>query len=308
MASILNSVFPIFTLIALGGVLKTLRVISDDFIRVSDRLIYYIFFPALLFWKIGKPSQTLGLEGNVIAAVLCAVFVAFVLSLVYIKFSGMRDREAGSFSQGCYRFSTYVGMAVVMADLGEDGVRQFGVLISFVIPFINVLAVSSMVWFSGDRSSPGVQTSLLVRSTLSNPLIIACVLGIVHSRFGNPLPVFVDNWLKLMSLAALPLALIAIGGSLTFTAFGKHFKYSAVAAVIKLMVLPVVGYGLLHAFHVSGVPFKVAMIYFALPTSPNNYILSALLNSDLGLAAAAIVLSTLLSLPALSVTLAIFGG
>ncbi len=308
MVSILNSVFPIFALIALGSVLKTLRVITDDFIRVSDRLIYYIFFPVLLFWKIGKPAQTLGVDGSFIAAVLCAVFVVFVLSLVYVKFSGMQDREVGSFTQGCYRFSTYVGMAVVMADSGEEGVRQFGVLISFVIPFINVLAVSSMVWFSGDHSSRGVRTSLLLRSTLSNPLIIACVLGGLHSRFGSSFPVFVENWLRLMSLAALPLALIAIGGSLTFTAFGRHFKYSAVAAVFKLMVMPLVGYGFLHAFHVAGVPFRVAMIYFALPTSPNNYILSALLNSDLGLAAAAIVLSTLLSLPALSATLAIFGG
>jgi predicted permease len=133
------------------------------------------------------------------------------------------------------------------------------------------------------------------------------VLGIAFSWQGIALPTFVDNTLRLMSLLALPLALLAIGGSLTLDAFGHHFRYSLVAAVIKLVVLPLIGYGLLHAFHVSGVSFKVAMIYFALPTSPNNYILSALLNSDLGLAAAAIVLSTLLSLPALSVTLAIFG-
>jgi malonate transporter and related proteins len=308
MVSILNSVFPIFAVIALGSILKALRVINDDFIRVSDRLIYYIFFPALLFWKIGKPAKTVSVDENFIAAVLCSVFVVFVLSLVYAKLIGMPDHEVGSFSQGCYRFSTYVGMAVVIADLGEEGVRQFGVLISFVIPFINVLAVSSMVWFSGENHSGKLRTSLLLRSTLSNPLIVACVAGIVFSRFGAPLPVFVDNALGLMSLLALPLALLAIGGSLTCSAFGKHFVHSLTAAAFKLIVMPVVGYGFLHVFHVSGVPYKVAMIYFALPTSPNNYILSALLNSDLSLAVATIVLSTLLSLPALSATLAIFGG
>jgi malonate transporter and related proteins len=308
MVSILNSIFPIFTMIALGSVLKGLRVINDDFIRVSDRLIYYILFPALLFWKIGKPAKALLLEWNVIAAVLCAVFVAFVLSLVVAWLVGMPDHEVGSFSQACYRFSTYVGMAVVMTDLGEEGVRQFGVLIGFAIPFINVLAVSSMVWFSGEGRSGGFKTALLVRSTLSNPLIVACVLGMAYAWMGVPLPIFLDNALSMMSLLALPLALLAIGGSLTFTAFGKYFGLSAVAAVIKFLILPIVGYCFLQAFGVQGVPFKVAMIYFVLPTSPNNYILSALLHSDLDLAVAAIVLSTLLSLPALSVTLAIFGG
>ena len=308
MVSILNSIFPIFSLIALGSALKALRVINDDFIRVSDRLIYYIFFPVLLFWKIGKPAKTLSAEWNVIAAVLCAVFVAFLLSLLVAKLTRMPDHAVGSFSQACYRFSTYVGIAVVMTAVGEEGVRQFGVLVSFVIPFINVLAVSSMVWFSGEGNSGGYRTALLLKSTLTNPLIIACVLGIVYSRFGLPLPVFLDNALALMSLLALPLALMAIGGSLTFAAMGEHFTYSALAAVIKLILLPFIGYGFLCAFQVHGVPFKVAMIYFVLPTSPNNYILSALLNSDLRLAAAAIVLSTLLSLPALSVTLAIFAG
>jgi len=201
-----------------------------------------------------------------------------------------------------------VGMAVVMTDLGEEGGRQFGVLIGFAIPFINVLAVSSMVWFSGEGSSRGFRTALLVRSTLSNPLIVACVFGIAYARLGMPWPLFLDNVLSLMSLLTLPLALLAVGGSMTFTAFGKHFGSSATAAGIKLLVLPLIGCCFLHAFGVQGVPFKVAMIYFALPTSPNNYILSALLHSDLSLAVAAIVLSTLLSLPALSVTLAIFGG
>jgi malonate transporter and related proteins len=67
----------------------------------------------------------------------------------------------------------------------------------------------------------------------------------------------------------------------------------------------VTGYYILHAFQVTGPQFRVAMIFFALPTSPNNYILSVLLDSDVGLATSSIVLSILLSMVALSVTLMI---
>jgi malonate transporter and related proteins len=306
MLPILNSIFPIFAVIALGSILRRLSFIDDGFMTTSDRLIYYIFFPALLFWKIGRPSGTSMVDWAMIAGVLSAVFVVFVLSLVFAWLARMPNVQVGSFSQACYRFSTYVGMAVVMTDMGESGVREFAVLIGFVIPFINVLAVSSLLWYGLEteaRSGAGV---LLLRSTVTNPLIIACVLGMLYSLLDTPLPGFINNCLQLMSLLALPLALISIGGCLTFRSLGRHFTYAGVGAVFKLVLMPFVGYVLLQAFGVKGQEFKVAMIYFALPTSPNNYILSALLNSDLELAASSIVLSTLLSLGALSVTLVLF--
>ncbi len=308
MILILNSVVPIFAIIALGHFLRRLEFIDDTFIAASDRLIYYIFFPALLFWKIGKPAADATIETRLILAVLCAVFIVFVLSLVFVKLVRMPDYAVGSFSQGCFRFSTYIGMAVMFAALGEEGLRQLGVLIGFVIPFINVLAVTTLIWFSGESYAWPRKVALLVKATLLNPLIIACMLGILYSKLNTPFPVFLDNTLGLASLLALPLALVSIGGSLTLAKLQGHLKYSSAAGVFKLIILPVVGYFCLKIFAVSESPFKVAMIYFALPTSPANYILSAQLNSDVDLATAAIVFSTLLSIGSLSATLMIYGG
>lgn len=45
-----------FALIALGSVLKQLRLTSDDFLRTSDKLVYFVFFPVMLFWKTGTPE------------------------------------------------------------------------------------------------------------------------------------------------------------------------------------------------------------------------------------------------------------
>jgi len=306
MPPILNSVLPIFAIIALGCVLKRLKLTDDAFLSVTDRLIYYIFFPVLLFWKIGKPAPGEAVEWGFVIAVLISVFAVFAVSLLFVKIRGVPDFEVGSFSQGCYRFSTYIGMAVILTAVGEEGVRNFGVLIAFVIPFINVLAVSSLIWFSGQEYSFREKASFLIRAMISNPLIIACLAGLFYSTLQTPFPVFVENTFSLLSLLTLPLALISIGGSLTFAKFQDHFNLSAVAAGFKLALLPLVGYGMFHFFQVSDVPFKVAMIYFALPTSPNNYILSGQLNSDVDLAAASIVLSTLLSMASLSITLMLF--
>lgn len=306
--AVLDTVLPVFALMALGSMLKRVDAIDARFIEVSDRLIYYVFFPGLLFWKIGKPGALAGVDRSFVLAVLAGVFAVFVLCLLFTRIVRMPDREVGSFSQACYRFSTYVGMATALSALGDEGARLFGLLIGFCIPFINVLAVSSLIWFARESSTSGRRGRYLLTSTVSNPLILACGAGMIASYCGVHLPGWLDKTLALMSFMALPLALICIGGSLGFAAFNRHIKASFAAACFKLIALPAIGYGLLTLFEVQGIGAKVAMIYFALPTSPNNYILSAQLDSDTDLATASIVLSTLLSLVSLSAVLALFVG
>jgi hypothetical protein len=149
---ILNSLFPVFALIILGTLLKHYRLTGDVFFKTSDRLVYYVFFPAMLFWKIGGASTVDGgVDLKYCLAAICSVLSVYILSSTYIKVFNVEDFKAGSFSQSCYRFNTYIGMAVVLNALGEKGVALFGILIGFVIPVINILAVSTLIWFSGKR-------------------------------------------------------------------------------------------------------------------------------------------------------------
>ena len=60
---ILDSVFPVFALIGLGVVLHRRNLTDRAFLRQGDRLVYYVFFPALLFWKIGGADRLLAEMG-----------------------------------------------------------------------------------------------------------------------------------------------------------------------------------------------------------------------------------------------------
>ena len=281
-------------------------MIDENFVRVSDRLVYYIFLPLLLFWKIGKPVAAVTVEWRFIAGALLAIFTVFLLSLIIAKVLKMPARAVGSFSQDCYRFNSYIGIAVILTAIGENGVKEFGVLIGFAVPLINVLAVSSMIRYSGQDDSLGRRWSFLFKSVAANPLIISCLLGILYSNLGIPFPILVERLLDLMAAMSLPLALISVGGSLTFSKFRGHFAYSLIAGFCKLVALPTLGYLFLKQLNIGETAFKVAMIYFALPTSPQNRILSALLDSDPDLDTSAVVLSTMLSIVSLSVILILF--
>ena len=302
---VLNNLFPVFALLLFGHLLKRRGLTHDAFLKTADKLVYYIFFPSLLFWKIGAAASGQVGDPGLYKAVICAVISIFVISSLYIKVFSVPAYQAGSFSQSCYRFNTYIGMAVILNALGEDGARQFSILIGLIIPIINILAVSTLSWHSGEKVSLLQRVWLTAKALISNPLIIACLAGIVYSKLIGGFPIFIDNTFRLAAFVTLPLALFSIGGTLTLGGMKNHLKLSLVACLFKLILLPIIGFLFLKLFNATGISFKVGMIYFALPTSTALYILSSQLSSDTQLASAAIALSTILSFISLSVALLI---
>jgi predicted permease len=302
---VLNSLFPVLVLIAMGATLKQWHLTTAEFLKAADRLVYFIFFPALLFWKIGGAPAAGGFNGPFYLAAALAVLLIYLVSLVYIRWR-VPAFQAGAFSQSCYRFNTYIGMAIVINAFGEAGVRQFGILIGILIPIINVLAVSTLTWYA-EGSAAGGRLRQAARAMVSNPLIIACVVGLLYSHTVGGFPQFVDNALGLMAAITLPMALLSIGGALTLAGLRDYWQPALSGTFFKLVLLPITGFSLLRWMGITGQELQIGMIFFALPTSPAIYVLSSQLKSDTQLASAAIVLSTLLSFVSLTIVLTVFG-
>ncbi len=300
---VINSLFPIFILLLLGWILKRWGLTDSLFLKTSDRLIYYFFFPVMLFWKIGGASFEQGIDWHFCLASLLALLTMFGLSTLVIQLFRISAFQAGSFSQSCYRFNTYIGVAVILNSLGAEGMKYFGIIIGFAIPLINVFAVSLLIWFSGREIDIRKRISISARALVSNPLILGCLAGIAYSSLIGSFPVFINNSLSLISMVTLPLALISIGGSLSFAGLQGNLPLSFLAAILKLVALPAIGWLYFYLFNVTGIPFKVGMIFLTLPASTAIYVLSSQMNSDTELASSAIVLSTLLSFFSLSVVL-----
>jgi hypothetical protein len=287
----------------LGSLLRKAGLTEETYLKTSDKLVYYVFFPIMLFWKIGGSAQQETVAWSFLLAALLTLGLMFIISTAVIAFGPVTSFEAGSFSQSCYRFNTYIGVAVVLHSLGEQGIALFGILIAIAIPLVNVFAVSTLIWFSGDGSALRNRSLIVAKAVVANPLIIGCLLGLIYGRMFSSFPVFIDNSLQLISIITLPLALVSIGGSLSFTGIQKHVRLSLLATLLKLLVLPVSGYIMFRLFQVSGTSFKVGMIFFCLPASTAIYVLSSQLKSDTELASSAILVSTLLSFISLSVAL-----
>lgn len=301
---IVNALFPVLALLLAGCAFKRWKLTNQAFLAASDRLVYYVFFPLMLFWKIGSAPFVLASGGwRYLLASGLAVILVCGASLVFIRRRPVAPFKAGSFNQGCYRFNTYIGMAVALNAFGESGVQLYSILVGILVPLINVLCVPVLIWFSEENAHKGNRLVFILKQLLVNPLILACVLGILYSRLVGFFPIAVENSLKLFSQVTLPLALFSIGGSLTFTNLRANMELAFFASLFKLIALPFAGLCMLALLGVTGLAWKVSLLFFALPTSTAIYILSSQLRSDIELASGIIVMSTLLSFVSMSVVL-----
>ena len=304
---ILANVFPVFALIAAGALLRRRGLTDRAFLRTGDRLVYYAFFPALLFWKIGGTPVAAAVPWRLWAAGLGAILVMWLLSVAWIAAARVAPFRAGAFSQATYRFNTYVAIAVVFNAQGNAGVARLGELLGLAIPLCNVLAVVTLIWFSRESLDQQARARLTVKALVQNPLILACLAGMLWVRLLPPWPQAVDNTLRLASSFTLPFALISIGGALTFAGLRERLPLAVAATVLKVAVLPVLGWYALGLAGVRGPDVLTAMLFFAMPASTAMYVLSSQLGGDADLSSAVIVLSTLASFFSLSAVLLLLG-
>ncbi len=105
--------------------------------------------------------------------------------------------------------------------------------------------------------------------------------------------------LRLLSGLSLPLALISLGASLSFQGIGNYRLSTALAVLLKLLFLPLLGLILLQSSDVSGLDYRITVLLLACPTAVVTYIMAVELGGEPDLAASIVMISTLLSMASL---------
>ena len=141
---VLNGVVPIFIVVFIGWFLKQKDFLTDDFVRVADKLVFKLLLPCFLFTKVAD-MDTDSFQSTDAAVVLFALAAVLVVSfgLLAVCTPLIRDSaKRGSFVQGVYRSNTAI-LGVPFAEnlFGAEGARVAAILLAFVVPLYNVIAV-----------------------------------------------------------------------------------------------------------------------------------------------------------------------
>ncbi len=298
-------VLPIFLVIALGTLIKHLKLLDDTFLQQTNRLVYVIFLPLLLFYKIGNADFSRSFNPSLVLGSALVIAAGFAISWIY---TGKRQYPAairGSFCQGSFRGNlAYIGLAICLNAYGDEGLTKAGILMGFIVPVLNLFAILALLLpHHNDKTN---KISSLLVPTLLNPLIIASFLGIIWSYFQLPIPTIIDHSLKITTGLTLPLALLAIGGGFSFARIKGDLKLAGIASTIKLAVLPLLAIAFLVPLQVTGMDLGIGILIAGTPTATATYIMAQQMDGDAELAGSIVMLATLASAFSYTILLLLF--
>lgn len=305
---VLNTLAPVFLLIAVGVWLQRSGLVSAGFLKEANRVTYWLGLPALLFTQLTRSFHEATGAEKMLAAMAIASVVVIAVAYVVARMLRVPGASAGTFVQGAFRGNlAFVGLPViyVMPDaVLPGGVSAKAAAVVVVAPMMvayNLVGVVVLL-LSQHKLGWGM-VAPFVKQLLSTPPLVATVAGIGFALMGWTLPAAVDTAMLALGEMALPLGLLGVGGSLA--SIGEHVGGRAAwgAAVLKTMVSPLAGWAVGRAMGLGELELKMVMIFMATPTAIISYAVAVELKGDEGIASGAIVLSVLTSVVSLAVVI-----
>lgn len=291
MEYIFTSLVPVFGLILIGYFFKRISFPSHEFWPLADKLTYFVLMPALLIYTLSKAKLDIN-SVNLVLVSLLAIFLTMIFLIVFNKLSPTNNSSFTSIIQGGIRFNTYVFLALSSSIFGNEGLILSAIILTFAIPFINILCVTVFAIYSQNNKLDFIY---LVKSIVKNPLIIGCFIGGSLNILNISLPISISNIFKILSEAALPLGLLSIGYALVLKDMKNVKKDLFISSFAKFMILPIFIYTLGNLFDLNETMIAVLVLFSLLPTAPSSFILARQLGGDLPLMTTIITVQTLLS-------------
>ncbi len=301
MSNVLAALWPLFALIVAGYYAHKLGLLSEGFWSGAEKLNYFVLFPALLVNSLATAPLHNPALPRLMVAVLLTLGLCVAGLLVMRRVRRWPASRFGVFLQGTVRFNTYLGLAIVSSLYGKEGLVLSAVMLALIVPVVNVLSVLAL---TSDRHP---SASTIVLPLIKNPLILACVIGVLLNLAGIELRGGADRLVALLAATSLPLGLLCVGAALKIGELHGELPALISNSLIRLFVMPTLAWTCGHFLKLPAIESALLVLFFALPTAPTAYVLTRQLGGNSHLMAGIITLQTLLCAVSLMVVLTLAG-
>lgn len=298
----INATLPIFLLIILGKVLKTTKIINNEFTKTADRYVFRIALPALLFSDLTENNVGSAFDGKYVlfcfSVTIFSIAVLWALTEKFMK----NEEQKGAFIQGSYRSSAAI-LGLAFINNMYDSVGMAPLMIIGCVPLYNIFAVIILT-LKGDNGGKKPNMKETFINVMKNPILLSILIALPFALLNLHFPSFVNKAIGSVANTATPLALISIGASFEGKKALKKMKPTLLASFIKLILLAGLFLPLAVFFGYRNQELMALLVMLGSPTTVSSYIMAKNTGNDGILTSSIIVLTTLLS--SLTLTLWIF--
>ncbi len=304
MNSLILGVLPVFCLIAIGYGLRKSDFLPDATWRPIEKLSIHLLYPGFLIPAIWNADISGGGASAAGAATVTTVAIIGTLTLLAKRFMTIDGPAFTSVFQGVIRWNSFVFLPVIQSIYGPDGLALAAVVIAAMIPITNIACVVVLARWGADQRA--VSSLGLVKAMLSNPILIACLIGLALNLLKVPRIPGISDTLELLGAAALPLGLIVAGAGLSFAEVARSRVTIGAVSFVKLIVTPPLMWGLCVLYGGDETAQAIALLCGASPGAAASYILARQMGGDAPLMAGIVALTTVGSAISIPILLTLF--
>lgn len=293
-----------FAVILLGFVFKRRQLITDAFWQPAERITFYLFFPSLLIISIARADLGGANVTPMLAGLVLAIAVVVAGCFALRRLLQLDGPAFTSLIQSSVRPNVYVALAAATALYGSAGVTLMSLCIAVVVPTVNLISVVALVRYASAGGAP-VRWHRTIGPVLTNPLILACGIGLLLNAMDLGSPPLIGATLEILARASLPVGLLAVGAGLQFQAMRATGKTVAVASALKLLVLPVLTLIAVDVMGAEALARTIAVLVASVPVSASAYVMAREMGGDPVIMAGAITASTAIAAVSMPLVLAV---
>jgi len=290
----LNVTVPIFIMMAVGYLLRALKIMDDHFIRQMNQLNFRVFLPLQTFKSLYTTDAASIWNGKLLLLAFFSIVAMFLAGMVFSRLLTKENPKRGTMVSIFFRSNySYIGVPVAAAICGSADGNISTLVLAISVPLYNVLATIGFEYYRGGKINVGS----MILKIIKNPCVIASVLGIIFMVAGvGEFPSFIHKPITTMAGVCTPMALISLGGSLDFKKIRGNTKLLIWGNAIRLLIIPVVFITIAILVGFRGNELAALFALYATPSAMITFAISQIMGGDSDLAAQQIVSQSVLSI------------
>ena len=305
---IANISLPFFGLVGVGWLAGRFKVLDQAAATGVNAFVYWFALPAMLFMKMADAPLAEAFDWRFVAAYSGGGLLSFAACVVLARllFHARLDAAAIQGMGAAFGNVGYMGLPILLAVFGEKVLLPAVLVIALDHIFLLPITTALIEVGGGRRTSVRAVFARVVQALVRNPLILSTVAGVAWGALHLPLPGPVGAFGNLLSAAAGPAALFALGCTLAGRSAGSRLPELMPMVLCKLILHPLLAFAIASALYLDPLLRAVATVEASLPIATNVFIMARATGVYVERASAAILISTVIAVFTVSLMLAWF--
>ena len=297
MQAVLFIIIPFFSIIFLGTLLRARKIFNEQASKILTKFAFFVTLPPYVFLNIVKSTNANIFQWDfIIRFEIITIFImtfSFLISKFLFQYN---NRKASLFSlNSSYPNYGFLGIPLCILAFGKEA----AIPISMILFADTIVLLTFITFFASNTNESKIYKNLffILVNMIKNPLLVAVIIGFIFIIFNISIYPLIYEVLNILSVAAPPTLLFALGIMLWNKVDIKFVQLITVIKIFRLIIHPLLVFCVFYYFPSSISPLwiNVAVLSSCLPVAATAFAMAGYYETFIKETSSSIFVTTILS-------------